>query len=64
MASAFEFYRKKFQTDEFADKDTLIRCLLSELRAAEVRISELEAKTSNDPWYCTGQPYPQESEWK
>lgn len=59
--SEYQFYLNKYNTDEFADKDTLIKCLLSALKYSESEVAHLRARLSNStekPWYCTGQPVP------
>lgn len=59
--SEYQFYLNIYKTNEFADKDTLIRCLLSALKHSEITVEQLRARLNNStekPWYCTGQPVP------
>lgn len=59
--SEYQFYLNIYNTNEFADKDTLIRCLLSALKQSEITVEQLRARVNNStekPWYCTGQPVP------
>ena len=51
------FYRKMFE--DGADKDTLIRSLLTELKLAEEQNARLQAirRQNNEEWICNGQPH-------
>ncbi|AFQ22210.1 hypothetical protein My1_051 [Pectobacterium phage My1] len=59
--SAHKHYYHLYHSNEFTDKDTLIRSLLNEIRVLEHDNALLKARLENareQPWYTTGKPIP------